>query len=695
MRLFTLPRFGLLTKFALASVVPMVALGILLSQYLKRQIEDRTLAEATRAATLIARAGIQPQLHPSDLENGLTSAEIKRLDEALHAHQIRGQVARIKIWNRALEVVYSDDRRLIGKRFPLSKDALRDAYNGEVRSQVSDLQRADHANERKYGQLLEVYVPLRFREGAVPAGVFDVYLPYRPIAQAMAADTRTMYLLLLAGLVLLYGTLFRIVAGASKRLRDQADELKQQAEELRAQAEELRRRAKEKEQQALHDALTGLPNRILFHDRIGQAILAARRNNARVGVLLMDLDRFKEINDTLGHHCGDLFLKEFASRLAGHVRTSDTIARLGGDEFGLLFPEITDLQTIHQVAAKLRKAIEEPFMLQGLPLGVEASMGVALYPDHGEDVQTLLQRADVAMYVAKEARSGLEIYSPQKDEYNPTRLTLVAELRRAIENEELVLYYQPKASLQDGTIQSVEALVRWQHPQRGLLTPDAFVPIAQHTGLIRPLTFYVLDAALRQCRAWRDQGLELSVAVNLSMRNLLDSELPTNVGELLEKWGVDAGQLELEITEGTIMADPFRAMAVLRKLGDMGVRLAIDDFGTGYSSLAYLKRLSVNEIKIDRSFVMNMIKDENDAVIVRSTIDLGRNLGLKVVAEGVETEEIWSALHALGCDIAQGYYLTRPIPAERLTEWIATRAAPSERTAPGPSDDLLEPSFAV
>ncbi|MDQ3866020.1 MAG: EAL domain-containing protein [Actinomycetota bacterium] len=679
MRFLKIPRLGLLSKFALASIVPIVLLGLLLAHYLKSQIEDRTLSEATRAAVLIARAGIQPQLKPSDLENGLTPARMRRLTDALHAHQIRGQVVRIKIWNRALEVVYSDERRLVGKRFPLSKDALRDAYNGEIRSQVSDLTRADHAGERKYGQLLEVYVPLQFQDEGIPAGVFDVYLPYKPIAEAIDADTRTMYVLLLAGLGVLYATLFRIVAGASRRLRAQARELEHQAEELRHQADELRRHANEKEQQALHDALTGLPNRTLFHDRIGHAILAARRTQARVGVLIMDLDRFKEINDTLGHHCGDLFLKEFATRLSGSVRSSDTIARLGGDEFGLVFPEVTDVRAIQEVAEKLRQVVEQPFVLEGLPLGVEASMGLALYPDHGDDVETLLQRADVAMYVAKEARTGVEFYKSEKDGYSPERLTLVAELRRAIENRELTLHYQPKASLRTGSIESVEALVRWQHPERGLLPPDAFVPVAQHTGLIRPFTLYVLDEALKQCRAWHDEGLDLAVAVNLSMRNLLDAEFPATVGGLLAKWGVEARFLNLEMTEGTIMADPFRAMSVLRRLSDMGVRLAIDDFGTGYSSLAYLKRLTVNEIKIDRSFVMNMTNDENDAVIVRSTIDLGRNLGLEVVAEGVESQEAWAALEELGCDLAQGFYLSRPVPAEVLTSWLRERRKRPER----------------
>jgi diguanylate cyclase (GGDEF)-like protein len=668
-------RPGLVLQFALASALPIVLLGFLLAHLIKGQIEEGTLAEARRAAVIMARVGFQSQLSPAALRRGLGPRQIEKLDDALASEEIGRQIARVKIWNKRLEIVYSDNRSVVGKRFPLSKALLRDAYNGDTGSEVSNLARRDNVSERKYRRLLEVWVPLQFKPGGPVEGVFDVYLPYTPIARSIERNTHAVYVLLVAGLGLLYAALFRIAVRASRRLRRQANELAAQAGALQQQAEELRRHAREKEHQALHDALTGLPNRTLFQDRIGQALLSARRDGSEAAVLLMDLDRFKEINDTLGHHAGDALLRELSERLRTKLRSSDTVARLGGDEFGILLARVASMTDLEDVIRRIREAVEEPFTLQDLPLGIEASIGVAFYPSHGGDVETLLQRADVAMYLAKESHSGYEIYDPNGDEYNPARLMLVGELRRAIEQKELVLHYQPKARVGSGEVTSVEALVRWQHPEQGLLFPDQFIPVAQHTGLIRPLTLYVLDTALAQCRAWQDEGLVLKVAVNLSMRNLIDLAFPESVAALLERWGVHPSLLELEITESTIMADPFRTMALLRKLKAMGLRLAIDDFGTGYSSLAYLKRLAVDEIKIDKSFVLNMARDENDAAIVRSTIDLARNLGLEVVAEGVESAEAWETLAQLGCDVAQGYYLSRPLPGDDLAAWLRASAA--------------------
>ncbi|MGH2735602.1 MAG: putative bifunctional diguanylate cyclase/phosphodiesterase [Actinomycetota bacterium] len=445
--------------------------------------------------------------------------------------------------------------------------------------------------------------------------------------------------------------------------------------------ERLRRQADENEYQALHDALTGLPNRTLFRDRLEQAIRNGREKSSAFAVMIMDLNHFKEVNDTLGHHNGDLLLQEIARRLASVLDPADTVARLSGDEFAILLPEARDRQSAAQVARRLVGSLTEPFVLQEVCLEVGASIGIACYPENGTDANLLLQRADVAMYLAKDSHRDFEFYSEQRDQYSAGRLALAAELRRALDNKELFLQYQPKAELGSGRVVGAEALVRWIHPVEGFMPPDEFIPLAERTGLIGPLTLYVLNSAIGQCREWLDKGLDLRVAVNLSVRNLLDLDLPRDIGGLLTKWGVSPDRLVLEITESTIMADPVRALEVVNELQRMGLSLAIDDFGTGYSSLAYLKRLPVEEIKIDRSFVMSMMADDNDAVIVRSTVDLGRNLGLRVVAEGVETAEMWDSLAELGCDIAQGYYLSRPLKPAEFETWLAERTKESERSA--------------
>ncbi|HEX2051119.1 MAG TPA: EAL domain-containing protein [Actinomycetota bacterium] len=428
----------------------------------------------------------------------------------------------------------------------------------------------------------------------------------------------------------------------------------------------LRTKADETEHRALHDALTDLPNRTLFNQRLAAAIDAASSSGTLVAVMLMDLDRFKEINDTLGHKNGDLLLQKVAARLTALFREGDTIARFGGDEFAVLLPSIGSAATATDVARRIETALEAPFPVDDMHLEVGASIGIALFPEHGGDGDTLLQRADVAMYSAKAGHSSHELYSAERDGYSARRLTLVGELRNAIDNRELTVHYQPKASLQTGRIDSVEALVRWQHPTRGMLFPDEFIPIAEHTGLIRGLTLAVMELALRDLRDLAGDGLTPAVAVNLSTHNLLDRHFDEQVTQLLRRWNVDPSRVLLEITEGSIMADPTRAMAILSALTDAGMEISIDDFGTGYSSLAYLSQLPVSEVKIDKSFVMQMADNASDAVIVRSVIDLGHNLGLRVVAEGVEDAASWHQLARLGCNSAQGYLLSRPVSAPAL-----------------------------
>lgn len=432
---------------------------------------------------------------------------------------------------------------------------------------------------------------------------------------------------------------------------------------------ERKRQSAAIEYQALHDALTDLPNRTLLTDRLRQAILRAQRTSIQFAFLLMDLDHFKQINDTLGHQYGDMILKEVAQRVRDSLRETDTVARLGGDEFAVV---LATSERVHatQVATKILRSLEEPFIIEGQSLHVGASIGIALYPEHGTDEMTLMRLADVAMYVAKRKTRGVAIYDASTDEHNPRNLALLGELRRAIDANELVLFYQPKIDLRTRRVTGVEALVRWQHPKHGLMFPDEFVPLAEQTGLIKPLTLWVLKHALRQVSEWRSQGFELDVAVNLSVRNLQDAQFPERVADLLASSIRPLRNLWLEITETAIMADPERAQAVLRDLRDMDVMLSIDDFGKGYSSLAYLKQLPVREIKIDRSFVSAMLISENDAVIVRSIMDLAHNIGLHAIAEGVEDAATCERLIALGCDLAQGYYFSKPVPPREFEIWL-------------------------
>jgi len=422
--------------------------------------------------------------------------------------------------------------------------------------------------------------------------------------------------------------------------------------------------------QALHDALTELPNRSLLSDRIRQSILLAQREHHELALLVMDLDRFKDINDTLGHQYGDKVLQEVSTRMRTALRESDTIARLGGDEFAILLPN-TSVQQAKVIADKLLLIVEEPFLIGEQVLHVGGSIGITLYPQHGENEVALLQRADVAMYVAKRGHLGSAVYDPSVDQHSLRNLGLLGELRGAIEHDQLLLHYQPKVNLKTGKVYGVESLVRWQHPQHGLMQPDEFVPLAEQTGLITPLSQWALKEALRTCCEYCD-GQGLDVAVNLSVRNLQDPRFPNKVARLVDENCGDPSRLRLEITETAIMADPGRALDVLNRLSAMGVKLSIDDFGTGYSSLAHLKQMPVDELKIDKSFVTGMLEDDSDAMIVRSIIDLAHNIGISVVAEGVETEAIYNRLKEMGCDAVQGYYMSKPVPAEELIEWAKT-----------------------
>ena len=452
--------------------------------------------------------------------------------------------------------------------------------------------------------------------------------------------------------------------------------------------DQLTDQAAEREHEALHDSLTGLPNRTLFQRELTSVIEAS---GAKAAILLMDLNGFKDVNDTLGHHAGDQLLNDIGGRLQRALEGTGFVARLGGDEFAVLLPGVGGELAAKTVAHEVLAVLEQQTTVEGVRVDIGASIGITLCPTHGNEANTLLQRADVAMYAAKASHSPLEIYSAERDFHSPERLALVGELRSTLERGELRVVYQPKADLRTGRVLGVEALARWNHQEHGFITPDEFVAVAERSGLIQPLTRHMLRTALTQCRTWRLSGLPLNVSVNLSARSLLP-DLPAEVARILGETGVAAHALTLEITESSIMADPQRTGMVLEELSAMGVHIAIDDFGTGYSSLTYLKRLPVDEIKIDKSFVLGMSRDEGDAAIVRSTVDLGRNLGLRVVAEGIEDAATWTALATLGCDMAQGYYLSPPLTPAEFDVWLRSRRAAGEAATPGLRTEMVLPA---
>jgi diguanylate cyclase (GGDEF)-like protein len=452
-----------------------------------------------------------------------------------------------------------------------------------------------------------------------------------------------------------------------------ARQMFQRTHSLQQATEELAERQAENEHQALHDALTGLPNRTYFHQHLSEAIAAAENRGGSVAVMLMDLDHFKEINDTLGHHFGDQLLREIGPRLSTVLREQDLMARLGGDEFGLLLPDLPDDGIAIDVAQRLLEELQLPMTVEGLALDVSGSIGIAIYPSQSRNAESLMRRADVAMYAAKESGGGYELYHEEMDQHSPSRLTLISRVRPALENGEMVVFYQPKVRLSDGRVAGAEALIRWHHPEHGLVPPDEFIPLVEKTVLLRPLTQFVLNEVLKQWSIWAERGLKLRLAVNVSPRSLMDLQLPEIIQELLDRWGVPPAFLKLELTENFLMADSGRSTGVLDRLAEMGVGLSIDDFGTGYSSLSHLKRLKIDEIKVDRSFVSHMHSDANDYMIVRATVELGQNLGLNVVAEGVEDRETFDRLADFGCDEAQGYYISEPLSTEDFDRWLSVR----------------------
>jgi diguanylate cyclase (GGDEF)-like protein len=636
---------GLFATYAAISLVPILLLGVVLAGNLRGRADQRGLAEGRSEAILVARTAVEPLLGGRPLGLGVGRVERAALRRLATEAVGEGDILRFRLRDLEGRVVFSDDGSGFGG---LPNDEALGAARGETIAQLTRLNADTNGIGGRGVESVEIYLPLRAGLPAGRVGVLELYLPYGPISRDVTAGLQQMYLDLAIGLALVYLALFLITASVSRGLR---------------------RGAKINAFLAEHDTLTDLPNRLLFHKRAERALAEATRRGRRVAVAIVDLDHFKEINDTLGHHTGDQLLAEIAKMIAAEVRPDDTVARLGGDEFGLILLDVADAQ---QALGRLRGVIEREVEIRGLPLSVEASIGFAVSPADGTDADTLLQRADIAMYVAKAQHAGVLRYDGALDHYDAAKLSLVAELRHAIDDDQLVLHYQPQSILRTGRVEAFEALVRWQHPTHGLLYPDSFLPLAEQTDVIDRLTQWVLESALRQLRVLDESsGGELKVAVNVSARSVCRSDFATRVIRTLANLAIPAERLIIEVTETALLTDPARAAKVLAELTAAGVNVSLDDFGRGQTSLGYLSALPIDELKIDKSFVMDMLENPAHAAIVRSIVDLGHNLQLRVVAEGVESEEILDALRETGCDVAQGFLLARPMTADKIVQWLA------------------------
>jgi diguanylate cyclase (GGDEF)-like protein len=636
--------------YAVATLVPVVLLGVVLAITFRNDANRRGLAEGRSEAALIAQTAVEPQLDGSQLSAGLSrpeNAAMKRLvARAVGGHD----VLRLRLRSRDGDVVFSDDGSGFGDHG--DDDEALDAAHGEVVAGLTRLNSDGNDTGASGVSAVEVYRPLNAGAPSHEVGVLEIYLPYAPIARDVDEGLHRLYLDLGLGLVALYLLLFTITASVSRRLRREAA--------INAFL-------------AQHDTLTELPNRVQFVSRAKAGLARAARSGQPVAIAIIDLDHFKDINDTLGYRSGDQLLTELARRISANMRPGDTVARLGGDEFALILCDVHDAE---QALFRLRGVIAKEVEVRGLSLAVTPSIGFELVTDPDADVDTLLQHAEVAVYLAKERHAGVVRYESELDNYDATNLSLVGELRRGIDAGELVLHYQPQSVIARDEVEAVEALVRWQHPTRGLLPPDRFLPLAEQTDIIDKLTDWVLHAALAEIRALREAGSDLIVAVNVSARNIANADFAERVIRTLRAADVPADRLILEVTETALLIDPEQAAEVLAELADAGVKISLDDFGRGQTSLGYLSALPVHELKIDRSLVSDMCQNPAHAAIVRSMIELGHNLSMRVVAEGIETGDVLAELGEYSCDLAQGYLLARPMPVAQLAQWLTDRRAP-------------------
>jgi diguanylate cyclase len=616
--------------YALASLVPVLLLGFVLSRDARQDARDRALDQGKAQAAVIEEMAIAPVLDRHILRNTLRGAERRRLLAATELASFSGSVVRVRLRSFSGGIVFSDDGRTDGAP-PATSAAFRAASRGV--EDVAIVPDPVGGGDR----LIRVLQPIVPNASGQATGVLELYLPYKAIAAKAEDQLHRAYIRMGVGLAGLYLVLAAISWSTTRRLR---------------------RHAAARERQALHDPLTELPNREWFRLR-AERMIAAERHGA---IVLADLDRFKEVNDSLGHHAGDELLQVVARRLSESVRTDDAVARLGGDEFGLILPGVTTARDAADLLARVRDELAAELTLDGVAVGVEASFGVALFPDHGTTLEELLKRADAAMYRGKRGTATIVVYEDDAEPASTGSLVLQGELRRALERDEFVLHYQPKIALDSGRKCGVEALLRWKHPERGLLGPGEFLPVVERSGLIEPVTAWVLQRALADRDRWLAAGADWPVSVNVSARNLESTGFDALVARLLYESGTSASELCLEVTETALAADAAVAARTLRALASRGVTISIDDFGTGYTCLAQLRSLPVAEIKIDRAFVCGLDEREEDRSIVRSLIELGHGLGCVVVAEGVETPDTAAWLRAASCDAAQGYHFARPAP---------------------------------
>lgn len=626
-----------------ATLLPVVWLGVVLERTVTSQVDAAALREGESRAMSLANAAVEPYLDDQPIDGALAADQVEDIAAATSQLISRGAVLGLRVRDLSGRIVFdAEDPFGVAPTHIDEPDALDAMHLGMVAALTTvDADTIDGETPGS-SQAIEAYVALHsVADPFEVLGVLEVYIPYEPIAAQRQSSLNQLRLVVASGLGALWLVLAAIVTSVTGRIR---------------------RQSRRSEFLALHDPLTGLPGRELYRDRVAAALSSAGRMGNDVAAVVLDLDRFKDVNESLGHRNGDEFLRIVAKRLQEAVRPGDTVARLGGDEFGLVLPGAVS-SSVEEILRRLLVALAAEAELGGVLISAEASIGYALWPADADDREDLLRHADLALDAAKNARGAIVRYHPSSDAFDPQRLGLISELRRAIGNGDLMLHYQPKIEVQTGKVTAFEALVRWNHPVRGMIPPNDFIPIAESTGLIGPLTEWVVDAALAQLAEWSVLMPDLSMAVNISARNLRD-DLPGWVLNRLAAYSVDSSRLVLEITETSFAADPIRATVLLEELSAAGVKVSLDDFGQGYTSLGSLGHLPVSELKIDRGFVHAMPKSHEDRAIVASVIELGHQLGLTVVAEGVETEEVSAVLRGMGCDTMQGFLFSPPVAAE-------------------------------